>query len=106
MSEPIRPWSFIANIGKHHKKVDLLLHILWERDIAMTVWSIPQPSRCGSERWPHLLITRGFKLVDILEAYTTFGNAAKTKALKVIISNCAAPDRLTAQRSNGPSWSK
>ena len=34
---------------------------------------------------PKLLITHRFKLDHILDAYETFGNAAKTKALKVII---------------------
>ena len=34
---------------------------------------------------PKLLITHRFKLDQILDAYDTFGNAAKTKALKVII---------------------
>ena len=34
---------------------------------------------------PKLLITHRFKLDNILDAYETFGNAAKTKALKVII---------------------
>ena len=34
---------------------------------------------------PKRLITHRFKLDRILDAYDTFGNAAKTKALKVII---------------------
>jgi alcohol dehydrogenase len=34
---------------------------------------------------PKRLITHRFKLDRILDAYETFGNAAKTKALKVII---------------------
>ena len=34
---------------------------------------------------PIRLITHRFKLDKILDAYETFGNAAKTKALKVII---------------------
>jgi alcohol dehydrogenase len=34
---------------------------------------------------PKHLITHRFKLDNILDAYETFGNAAKTKALKVII---------------------
>jgi alcohol dehydrogenase len=34
---------------------------------------------------PKRLITHRFKLDRILEAYETFGNAANTKALKVII---------------------
>jgi alcohol dehydrogenase len=35
---------------------------------------------------PTRLITHRFKFDDILEAYETFGHAADTKALKVIIS--------------------
>jgi alcohol dehydrogenase len=34
--------------------------------------------------YPMRLITHRFKLDRILDAYETFGNAAKTKALKVI----------------------
>jgi alcohol dehydrogenase len=34
---------------------------------------------------PKLLITHRFKLDRILDAYETFGSAATTKALKVII---------------------
>jgi alcohol dehydrogenase len=34
---------------------------------------------------PKRLITHRFKLDRILDAYDTFGNAAKTQALKVII---------------------
>ena len=54
-------------------------------------WSTPSPYRCCSRPSdshkidPKLLITHRFKLDHILDAYETFGNAAKTKALKVII---------------------
>ena len=34
---------------------------------------------------PKLLITHRFKLDGILDAYDTFANAAKTRALKVLI---------------------
>jgi alcohol dehydrogenase len=34
---------------------------------------------------PKLLITHRFKLGHILDAYETFGNAARIKSLKVII---------------------
>jgi alcohol dehydrogenase len=34
---------------------------------------------------PGKLITHRFKFDDILDAYDTFANASKTKALKVII---------------------
>ncbi len=36
---------------------------------------------------PEKLITHHFKLSEILHAYEVFGNAAKEKALKIIISN-------------------
>ncbi len=35
---------------------------------------------------PKKLITHHFKLNEIVEAYDTFGNAAKEKALKVILT--------------------
>jgi alcohol dehydrogenase len=35
---------------------------------------------------PASLITHHFKLDQIIEAYDTFGNAAKEKALKVILT--------------------
>ena len=35
---------------------------------------------------PKVLITHRFKFDQILEAYETFANAAKTRALKVMIS--------------------
>ena len=44
---------------------------------------------------PKRLITHRFKLEQILDAYETFGNAAKTKVLKVII---AAWVRLRRER--------
>jgi alcohol dehydrogenase len=36
---------------------------------------------------PNKLITHHFKLDDIIKAYDTFGNAAKEKALKIILTN-------------------
>src|ERR1700691_2636927 len=82
----------IANIGVHGKKVDLHLESLWDRNIAITTRlvdtvTIPMLFKTVSSRKidPKLLITHGFKLDNILHAHETFGNAAKTKALKVII---------------------
>ena len=54
-------------------------------------WSTPSARRCcstfcaRSKIDPKLLITHRFKLDGILDAYETFGHAANTKALKVII---------------------
>ena len=88
----VAPGGVIANIGVHGKKVDLHLESLWDRNISITTRlvdtaTIPMLFKTVSSRKidPKLLITHRFKLDQILDAYETFGNAAKTKALKVII---------------------
>jgi alcohol dehydrogenase len=88
----IAPGGTIANIGVHGVKVDLHLESLWDRNISITTRlvdtvTIPMLFKTVRSRKidPKLLITHRFKLDRILDAYETFGNAAKTKALKVII---------------------
>ena len=83
----------IANIGVHGKKVDLHLESLWDRNITIAtrlVYTASTPMLLNILRSnkidPKLLITHRFKLDKILDAYETFGNAATTKALKVIIA--------------------
>ena len=82
----------IANIGVHGTKVDLHLEKLWDRNISITtrlVDTVSTPMLLHTLRShkidPKLLITHRYKLGQILEAYETFGNAARTRALKVII---------------------
>ena len=82
----------IANIGVHGVPVALHLERLWDRNIAITTRLVDTAStpmllkvlKAGKID-PKLLITHRFKLAAILEAYDTFANTAKTKALKVII---------------------
>src|SRR5476649_3106939 len=88
----VAPGGVIANIGVHGKKVDLHLESLWDRNISITTRlvdtaTIPMLFKTVGARKinPKHLITHHFKLDQILDAYETFGNAAKTKALKVII---------------------
>jgi alcohol dehydrogenase len=88
----ITPGGTIANIGVHGKKADLHLESLWDRNIAITTRlvdtvSIPMLFKTvlSNKIDPKRLITHRFKLDHILEAYDTFGRAAETKALKVII---------------------
>ena len=83
----------IANIGVHGQKVDLHLEELWDRNISITTRlvdtaTIPMLFKTVMSKKvdPTLLITHRFKLDEILKAYETFGDAAKTKALKVIIT--------------------
>ncbi len=82
----------IANIGVHGKKVDLNLQNLWDRNITITtrlVDTVSTPMLLNSLRAhkidPKLLITHRFKFGEILDAYETFGRAAATGALKVIV---------------------
>jgi len=88
----IAPGGTIANIGVHGTKVDLHLESLWDRNLTLTTRLVDTVSTpmllklLKAERIdPTRLITHHFKLDHILDAYETFGNAAKTKALKVII---------------------
>ena len=84
--------GIIANIGVHGVPVALHLERLWDRNIAITTRLVDTAStpmllkvlRAGKID-AKLLITHRFKLSAILEAYETFGNAAQTRALKVIL---------------------
>jgi alcohol dehydrogenase len=82
----------IANIGVHGTKVDLHLESLWDRNIAITTRLVDTVSTpmllrtvAAGKLEPEALITHRFSLNDVLSAYDTFANAAKNKALKVII---------------------
>jgi alcohol dehydrogenase len=88
----IAPGGVIANIGVHGVPVALHLERLWDRNISITtrlVDTVSTPMLLkvlkAKKIDPKQLITHRFKLADILEAYETFSNAAKTKALKVIL---------------------
>jgi len=88
----VAPGGTIANVGVHGCKVDLHLERLWSHNVTITTRLVDtvsitmllktvQSKRIDAKQ----LITHRFKLGDILQAYDTFGKAADTKALKVII---------------------
>jgi alcohol dehydrogenase len=90
--ELVAPGGVIANIGVHGTKVDLHLETLWSHNIAITTRLVdtvttPMLLRTVQSKKiaPKLLITHRFSLAQILDAYETFGHAASTRALKVII---------------------
>lgn len=90
----VSPGGHIANIGVHGKSVDLHLETLWSKNITITtrlVDTVTSPMLLktvqSKKLEPANLITHHFKLDQIMDAYDTFGNAAKEKALKVILSN-------------------
>lgn len=88
----VAPGGTIANIGVHGVKVDFHLERLWSHNITVTTRLVDTVSTpmllktIQSQKLdPGLLISHHFKFENIMEAYDTFANAAKTQALKVII---------------------
>ena len=89
----VAPGGTIANVGVHGDKVDLHLERLWSQNITITtrlVDTVTTPMLLKTVQSkkidPKLLITHRFTLDRILDAYETFGHAAGTRALKVIIA--------------------
>lgn len=90
----IGPGGRVANIGVHGKSVTLHLETLWSQNITITtrlVDTVTTPMLLKTVQSkkidPNRLITHHFRLDEIMKAYETFGNAAKEKALKVILTN-------------------
>ena len=89
----IAPGGSIANVGVHGKSVELHLEKLWIQNVTISTGLV------NTNTTPKLLktlqsgkidagqlITHRFELNDILKAYEVFGNAAKEKAMKVILT--------------------
>lgn len=83
----------IANIGVHGKSASLHLETLWSKNITITtrlVDTVTTPMLFktvqSKKLQPNQLITHHFRLDQIMDAYDTFGNASREKALKIILS--------------------
>lgn len=88
----VAPGGVVANVGVHGVKADLHLERLWDRNIAITtrlVDTVSTPMLLKTVRSgrldPKQLITHHYSLDQIEQAYDTFGRAADTHALKVLI---------------------
>jgi alcohol dehydrogenase len=84
----------LANIGVHGKSVTLHLEKLWSQSVLITTRLVDAVSTplllrmvMAGKLEPKPLVTHHFPLSDLLKAYDTFGNAARERALKVIITN-------------------
>ncbi len=89
----VRPGGHIANVGVHGKSVDFQIQKLWIQNITLTTGLVntnttPMLLKTleSKKLKPELLITHRFSFDQFLQAYEVFGNAAKEKAMKVIIS--------------------
>jgi len=90
----VRPGGTVANVGVHGKPVELALQDLWIQDIAITMGLVSASTtpmllklvaqkKLAAERFA----THRFTFDQFMDAYDTFGRAAETKALKVVISH-------------------
>ena len=88
----VRPGGHVANVGVHGHSATLHLETLWIKDITITTGLV------DTSTTPRLLqliaegrldatpfATHHFALDETLEAYDTFGAAAETDALKVVL---------------------
>ena len=89
----VAPGGTLANVGVHGEPVTLHLEKLWSHNISLTtrlVDTVTTPTLLSMVTTgrvdPQKLITHHFSLGEILKAYDTFANAARERALKVILS--------------------
>lgn len=88
----LAPGGNLANAGVHGKPVDLQLQDLWIRNVTITTGLVSTNSTpmllktlANGKIKVEDLVTHRFKFENMLEAYETFSNASKEKAMKVII---------------------
>jgi len=89
----ISPGGNISNVGVHGAPVTLHIEELWIKNINISMGLVCTSTtpmllktvQAGKVD-PSKLITHRFKLDEILDAYEVFGNAAREKALKVVLT--------------------
>ncbi len=91
-TEIVRPGGHVANIGVHGKSVDLKLNELWIKNIDISMGlvntntlgmllKLVEEHKLPADKF----VTHEFSFDQMVEAYETFGDAAKYDALKVLI---------------------
>jgi alcohol dehydrogenase len=89
----VRPGGNVANVGVHGAPVTLDLPRLWIQNINISM-GLVNTTTLGmllklvvQQKLPaDKFVTHRFAMDDVISAYETFGSAAKTQALKVLIS--------------------
>jgi len=89
----VRPGGNVANVGVHGKAVMLELQKLWIKNINISMGLVNMTTLemllklVKQEKLPvDRFVTHRFTFDEVMSAYETFGNAAETGALKVLIS--------------------
>jgi alcohol dehydrogenase len=90
--EILAPGGRLANVGVHGRSVSLKLEKLWSRNVTITtrlVDTVTTPMLLGAvvagRLEPGKLVTHAFRLDEMMKAYDTFADAAREKALKVVL---------------------
>ena len=89
----VRPGGHVANVGVHGKPVSFPLETAWIQNLTITTGLV----NTDTSRMLIKLLAQGrldvagfishrFSLDNVMDAYDTFGRAAETKALKVILT--------------------
>ncbi|HEY9499072.1 MAG TPA: zinc-dependent alcohol dehydrogenase family protein [Terrimesophilobacter sp.] len=89
----VRPGGHVANVGVHGKPVELPIQDLWISNINIsmglvntntlgTLLKLVAQKKIDADQF----VSHTFALDDIIDAYDTFGRAAETKALKIILN--------------------
>ncbi len=88
----VRPGGSVANVGVHGAPVELALQDLWIMDLSITTGLVSTNTTpmllklvAQDKLAAGLFATHQFTFAEMLDAYETFGRAAETKALKVVI---------------------
>lgn len=89
----VRPGGTVANVGVHGRPVELALQDLWIKDVAITTGLVSATTTpmllklvAQGRLSPERFASHRFGLHDVLDAYDTFGRAAQTQALKVVLT--------------------
>jgi alcohol dehydrogenase len=90
----LAPGGRLANVGVHGKPVSLALERLWAHNVTLTTRLVDTAAtpmllkvvQSGKLR-PEKLVTHRFELGEAMKAYDTFADAARERALKVVLRN-------------------
>jgi len=90
----LAPGGRLANVGVHGKPAQLRLEKLWAHNVTITTRLVDTAATPmllkvvqSGRLQPKKLVTHRFGLADVMKAYDTFADAAKQRALKVILQN-------------------
>jgi alcohol dehydrogenase len=92
-TELVRPGGRVANVGVHGHSATLHLETLWIRDLTITTGLVDTFTTprlldliAGGKLDAMPFATHYFPLSETMSAYDTFGDAAATHALKVVLT--------------------